>query len=98
VYGYIGAPLQGKSFGKAMSAVMDDLEPFYSIIEQLALIDDKKWHINSSTIILNCYIIVNHVSAFDIASSCGHNKVIHRLCYVCCSILALYFMRSFILF
>jgi hypothetical protein len=36
VYGYIGAPLQGKSFRKAVSAVMDDMEPFYSIIEQLA--------------------------------------------------------------
>jgi hypothetical protein len=36
MHGYIGAPQQGKSFRKAMSTVMDDLEPFYSIIEQLA--------------------------------------------------------------
>jgi hypothetical protein len=36
VYGYIGAPLQGKSVRKAVSMVIDDLEPFYSIIEQLA--------------------------------------------------------------
>ena len=35
VYGNIGAPLQGKSFRKAVSAVMDDLELFNSIIEQL---------------------------------------------------------------
>jgi hypothetical protein len=35
VYGYIGAALQGKSFQKVVSAVMDELEPFYSIIEQL---------------------------------------------------------------
>jgi hypothetical protein len=36
VYGYIGAPLQGKSFRKVVSTVMDDLEPFYLIVEQLA--------------------------------------------------------------
>ena len=35
MYGNIGAPLQGKSFRKAVSAVMDDLELFNSIIEQL---------------------------------------------------------------
>jgi hypothetical protein len=38
--------------------------------------------VNSSTTILNYYKIVNRVSAFDIASSCGHNEVIHRLGYV----------------
>jgi hypothetical protein len=54
--------------------------------------------VNSSTTILNCYKIINRVSAFDIASLCGHNEVIHRLGYVCCSILVLYFMRSLILF
>jgi hypothetical protein len=58
----------------------------------------KSGVVNSSTIILSCYKIVNCVSAFDIASSCGHNEVIHRLGYVCCSILVLYFMRSLILF
>ena len=35
VYGTSSAPLQGKSFRKAVSAVMDDLELFNSIIEQL---------------------------------------------------------------
>jgi hypothetical protein len=39
--------------------------------------------VNSSTTILNCYKIVNHVSAFDVASSCGRDEVIHRLGYVC---------------
>jgi hypothetical protein len=58
----------------------------------------KSGIVNSSTTILNCYKIVNHVSAFDIASSCGHNEVIHQLGYVCCSILVLYFMCSLILF
>jgi hypothetical protein len=52
----------------------------------------------SSTTILNFYKIVNRVSAFDIASSCGHNEVIHRLGYVFYSILVLYFIRSLILF
>jgi hypothetical protein len=43
VYGNIGAPLQGKFFRKAVSAVMDDLELFNSIIEQLTpnLVDDN---------------------------------------------------------
>jgi hypothetical protein len=50
--------------------------------------------VNSSTIILNCYKIVNRVNAFDVASSCGYNEVIHRPGYVYCSILVLYFMRS----
>jgi hypothetical protein len=54
--------------------------------------------VNSSTTILICYKIAYRVSAFDIASSCGHNEVIHRLGYVCCSILVLYFMRSLVLF
>jgi hypothetical protein len=54
----------------------------------------KSGIVNSSTITLNCYKIVNRVSAFDIASSCGNNEVIHRLGYVCCSILVLYFVRS----
>jgi hypothetical protein len=58
----------------------------------------KSGIVNSSTTILNCYKIVNRVSAFDITSSCGHNEVIHWLSYVCCSILVLYFMRSLILF
>jgi hypothetical protein len=57
----------------------------------------KSGIVNSSTTILNCYKIVNCVSAFDIAS-CGYNEVIHRLGYICCSILVLYFMRSLILF
>ena len=35
MYGTSSAPLQGKSFRKAVSAVMDDLELFNSIIEQL---------------------------------------------------------------
>jgi hypothetical protein len=52
--------------------------------------DDKSGVVNSSTIILNCYKIVHCVSAFEIASSCGNNEVIHRLGYVCCSILVLY--------
>ena len=34
-FGYSSAPLQGKSFRKAVSAVMDDLGLFNSIIEQL---------------------------------------------------------------
>jgi hypothetical protein len=58
----------------------------------------KSGVVNSSSIILNCYKIVNHVSAFDIASSCGHNEVMHRLGYVCCSILAGSSMRSLISF
>jgi hypothetical protein len=58
----------------------------------------KSGIVNSSTIILNFYKIANHVSAFDIASLCGHNEVIHWLGYVCCSILVLYFMCSLILF
>jgi hypothetical protein len=45
----------------------------------------KSGIVNSSTTILNCYKIINRVSVFDIASSCGHNEVIHRLGYVCCS-------------
>ena len=36
MYGNSSAPLQGISFRKAVSAVMDDLELFHSIIEQLA--------------------------------------------------------------
>jgi hypothetical protein len=39
--------------------------------------------VNSSTTILNYYKIVNRVSAFDVASSCGRDEVIHRLGYVC---------------
>jgi hypothetical protein len=39
--------------------------------------------VNSSTTILNYYKIVNHVSAFDIASPSGRDEVIHRLGYVC---------------
>jgi hypothetical protein len=35
MYGYSSASLQGESFRKAVSAVMDDLELFNSIIEQL---------------------------------------------------------------
>jgi hypothetical protein len=58
----------------------------------------KSGIVNSSTIILNCYKIVNRVSAFDIASSSGHNEVIHRLGYVWCSMLLGCFMRSLILF
>jgi hypothetical protein len=34
--GIFGHPCRVKSFRKAVSAVMDDLELFYSIIEQLA--------------------------------------------------------------
>jgi hypothetical protein len=34
--GTFGHPCRVKSFQKAMSAVMDDLELYYSIIEQLA--------------------------------------------------------------
>jgi hypothetical protein len=58
----------------------------------------KSGVVNSSTTILNFYKIVNRVSAFDIASSCGHNEVIHRLGYVWCSILVGSFMRFLILF
>jgi hypothetical protein len=58
----------------------------------------KSGVVNSSTTILNCYKIVNRVSAFDIGSLCGNNEVIHRLGYVFCSILVLYFIRSLILF
>jgi hypothetical protein len=58
----------------------------------------KNGVVNSSTTILNCSKIVNRVSAFDIASPSGRDEVIHRLGYVCCSILVGSFMRSIILF
>jgi hypothetical protein len=58
----------------------------------------KSGIVNSFTTILNCYKIFNHVSAFDITSSCGHKEVIHRLGYVCYYILVLYFMHSLNLF
>jgi hypothetical protein len=54
--------------------------------------------VNSSTTMLNCYKIINRMSAFDIASSCGHSEVIHRLGYVWCSILVGSFMCFLILF
>ncbi len=38
MYGTSSAPLQGKSFRKAVSTVMDDLELFNSIIDNLHLI------------------------------------------------------------
>jgi hypothetical protein len=58
----------------------------------------KSGVVNSSTTILNCYKIVNRVSAFDIASLCGCDEVIHWLGYVCCSILVGSSMHSLILF
>jgi hypothetical protein len=58
----------------------------------------KSGVVNNSTTILNCYKIVNRVSAFDVASLCGRDEVIHRLGYVCYSILVGSFMRSLILF
>jgi hypothetical protein len=36
VYGHIGVPLEGKTFQKSVSMVIDNLELFYSIIEQIA--------------------------------------------------------------
>jgi hypothetical protein len=43
----------------------------------------KSGVVNSFTTILNCYKIVNRVSAFDVASLCGRDEVNHRLGYVC---------------
>ena len=70
MYGNSSAPLQGKSFRKAVSAVMDDLELFNSIIEQLT----PKFVANnlpSNLALLQRLLnkIVNCVSAFASTSS-----------------------------
>ena len=68
MYGYIGAPLQGKSFRKAVSAVMDYLEHSYLIIDNYHLNNDN---LISKIALLQCltHKIVNCVSALWIVLS-----------------------------
>ena len=50
MYGTSSAPLQGKSFRKAVSAVMDDLELFNSIIEQLTP------NVDANNLLITCVV------------------------------------------
>jgi hypothetical protein len=86
VYGYSSASLQGKSFRKAVSAVMDDLELFNSIIEQLTPVNAILLNLCSKLVPLHQKLLikfVNRVSAFAIASSLGTEEVTCRQGYVC---------------
>jgi hypothetical protein len=85
--GTFGHPCRVKSFRKAVSTVIDDLELYYSIIEQLTPVISILINLCSKLAQLQqqpANKICQPCECLDIASSCGCDEVIYRLGYVWC--------------